>query len=52
MVNLTNDELEAVCDALRQLVSDGFAEDDSDPIVTALVKIEVELATRDMGEPD
>lgn len=36
----TSDELQAIVECLNQFVVDGFVEDDSDPIMTALAKIE------------
>jgi hypothetical protein len=45
MEGLELDELAAIADLLRTAIADGAAEDDEDPIVTALVKVE-SLLTR------
>ena len=40
----TPEELEAIADALKTLVNTGFAENDEDPIVTALAKVKAMLS--------
>jgi len=42
-MEFTKEELKALHDALNEFVLQGFAEDDSDPIVTALMKVEEEM---------
>jgi hypothetical protein len=42
-LTFTTDELDAIKEALRAAIADGFAESDEDPVVQALIKVETAL---------
>lgn len=46
-MQFTRDELKAIHDALQQMILDGFAEDDSDPLMTAHEKVINEIERLD-----
>jgi hypothetical protein len=50
ITDLTLEELKAIGAALSQLIDDGFAESDGDPIVTALIKVTEAVQIYEEGE--
>jgi hypothetical protein len=50
ITDLTLEELKAIGAALSQLIDDGFAQSDDDPIVTALIKVTEAVQLYEEGE--